>query len=388
LSAHPSSLFCGLFPDVDKVFGGLAPFGKEGGGGENRLTKQGGAVCCIPPLEHTLAANYMRKVLERIYDAKNKHALSFFIVLPTQCFRKTGNQQLTRDDLKTLDTRLVDKNGGGGKSGLVRRVFVLPPNGHAFRLPMMNNKISVPTTSSLFVLIQNDAGFKEHKVSDQDVSALFGKMTPMEASRPMVQPKTKRQQVAPFATQQQPPGFGQPQRQQEEVTQPVPQAASFAPQQPVYQPQQHQPSLYGSAPTAPTSQDSMLDFGVRFNPSIGSSSNSSDGLGIGWGSGGGSGPSKLGRTFALVDDDEGDIPLGSAPWEVESTLGNLGLTGGLGGLGNNDPILNIFKPNNDQQAEEIDIESIATAPMGLSGSHQQPQGQGGNNNWNGSRLFK
>ena len=73
-------------------------------------------------------------------------------------------------------------------------------------------------------------------------------------------------------------------------------------------------------------QDPMLNFGIGFNPSIGSAtSNSSDGgLGVGWGSG----PSKLGRTFALVEDDEADSP--GAPWEVESALGNLGLGSGLG----------------------------------------------------------
>jgi hypothetical protein len=61
LAALSENTFCGLFPDVDAVFGGLKPFGKEGGGGDAELGKRGGSIACIPPLEFTLASNYLRK---------------------------------------------------------------------------------------------------------------------------------------------------------------------------------------------------------------------------------------------------------------------------------------------------------------------------------------
>ena len=120
-------------------------------------------------------------------------------------------------------------------------------------------------------------------------------------------------------------------------------------------------------PCPKVEQDRFANLPCRASTGLGGSNNS---LGSSWGS------SKLGRTFALVDGDDDEVLRG-----VESTLGGLGLGGGLGGLGGGlsgglgnslsgglsslggsdaDPILSMFKSSTD---ESVDIESIA---MGVS----------------------
>jgi hypothetical protein len=360
LAAHPESSFCGLFSDVDVAFGGLAPFGKEGGGGEAGLCKRGGSVACIPPLDHTLAANYMRKILERIYSSKNRMPLSFFVVLPSQCFRnrgEPGQAELSEDDLKSLDTRLVD-----GKNSLVRRVCRLPAGRHCFRCPGLSklaSEVIVPSASSLFVLIQNDAGCKQHRVVDEDIRKLFGFMTPAGAEPASVSSIAGGVKAAIAAAATVPPTV---------VGVAATESSSFSGGIiPMGIPMQGIGGGVGAvlgAPQQQTTQVSPPQLSSSLEvPTLGSWSSTGD-LTRG---------KRLGRHFDLVEsDDEGEEIGGGDIGGLSGSLGRLPVMPGLPGLdgmdvsgmGGIDDILGGFGMMN---GGNIDIESFAVGELGLTG---------------------
>ena len=172
LAVHGSNVFCGIFPEVDSLFGGLSPFGKEGGGGEEALIQYGGSAVVMPPLESTTASRYMRTIIDALERADaTKVPLSFVMVIPVECF-PTAISTPSANDLCILDPRLSDLQGA-----LVRRVEVLPAGQHAFASGSAGGASEVSQSGSILALMQNDAGVASFSVNDASVGTILRSMT-------------------------------------------------------------------------------------------------------------------------------------------------------------------------------------------------------------------
>jgi len=172
MSVYGSNTFCGVFPEVDCLFGGLLPFGKEGGGGEEALIKHGGSIVAMPPLESTTSSLYMRTVLDSLERADAIGVpLSFAMVLPAECF-PTAISTPSANDLCMLDPRLRDRYGI-----FVRRVEILPAGQHAFACGHGGGASDVSQSDSIFALMQNEAGKIRYAINDGSLENILRSMT-------------------------------------------------------------------------------------------------------------------------------------------------------------------------------------------------------------------
>ena len=172
LAVYGSNVFCGIFPEVDALFGGLPPFGKEGGGGEEALIQYGGSAVVMPPLESTTASRYMRTIVNALERADaTKVPLSFVMVIPVECF-PTAISTPSANDLCILDPRLSDRQGV-----LVRRVEILPAGQHAFASGNGDTASEVSQSGSILALMQNNAGMANFSVNDGALGAILRSMT-------------------------------------------------------------------------------------------------------------------------------------------------------------------------------------------------------------------
>jgi len=171
LSVFGNNIFSGMFPDVDAPFGGLDPFGKEGGGGEVTLVEHGGSVVAMPPLESSTSALYMRKILDALDHADSKGVpLSFSVFLPVECF--TGNISAPSiNNLPSLDPRLGDRHGV-----YVCFVETLPAGQHVYSCGE-EGMSDVSQFGSLFVLMQNEAGKVRFPVSEGSIRNILRSTT-------------------------------------------------------------------------------------------------------------------------------------------------------------------------------------------------------------------
>ena len=141
VSVYGNNYFCSMFPDVDTVFGGLPPFGKNAGGGEKVLHRAGGAVVVVAPPENTTSSQCIRKMVDMSEQFANL-PLSFGVVLSVDCFVNANISNITVEDLRALDPRLC-----GESKSIISFIDVIPAGGCSFS-----------KSSTMFLLIQNEAG--------------------------------------------------------------------------------------------------------------------------------------------------------------------------------------------------------------------------------------
>lgn len=140
VSVFESNFFCAMFPDVDAAFGGLAPFGKENGGGEVILNRAGGSAVVVTPPENATSSQYIRTMIDMVETSKNV-PLSFSVILCSDCF-VNPNTSLSADDLMSLDPRLCND-----QNGFISYVESFPAGSSSFS-----------NSSSIFILMQNESG--------------------------------------------------------------------------------------------------------------------------------------------------------------------------------------------------------------------------------------
>lgn len=141
VSVYGNNYFCSMFPDVDTVFGGLPPFGKNAGGGERVLHRSGGAVVVVAPPENATSSQCIRKMVDMSEQLANL-PLSFGVILSVDCFVNANNINLTVEDLRALDPRLC-----GECKSIISFIEVIPSGSCIFS-----------KSSCMFLLIQNEAG--------------------------------------------------------------------------------------------------------------------------------------------------------------------------------------------------------------------------------------
>lgn len=174
---YGSNVFWGNFEDVDVFFGGQKPFSKEGNAGDDVLSKHGGSVSVLPPLDNMIAAQYIQRMLNILEAAdSNKAALSFAVFLHAECFPDLGSG-ISPGDLYLLDNRL-----GEAKTTFTRRVELLRGGQHIFQYGGADGVKKLCPSNSLFVLLQNDAGNARYGLGDLSMSRILKTMSPVVVS--------------------------------------------------------------------------------------------------------------------------------------------------------------------------------------------------------------
>ena len=170
-SVQTNNVFWGQFEDVDSLFGGLQPFSKDGGRGEDLLLRHGGSVALLLPLDNMMASRYVHRMLDLLESADaNRTPLSFSVFLHTECFVERTNAPSV-DDLRLLDPRLNERSGV-----YVRRAETLPSGQHAYFSGDGEGAPEISRTGSMFLLLQNESGRARFDVRDASVLDIIRSM--------------------------------------------------------------------------------------------------------------------------------------------------------------------------------------------------------------------
>lgn len=154
VSVRGNNYFCAMFPDVDAAFGGLSPFGKDGGNVESALTRSGASVIVVAPPENNASSQCCRKIVDMVESHSNV-PLSFGVVLSSDCFVNAA-RTLSADHLRALDPRLI-----GDQNGFMSFIEVIPPGSCIFS-----------KSSSMFLLIQNEAGKRRYPLTSSSMEII------------------------------------------------------------------------------------------------------------------------------------------------------------------------------------------------------------------------
>lgn len=183
LTALESNVFWGNFEDVDKLFGGLVPFGKDDGGSEELLSRHGGSVCVLLPFDNMVASRYMRRMLDLLEECDPKGVpVSFMVFLHADCFNDIISAP-SMSDLQLFDPRLGDNS-----KQYLRQIEQLPPGQHFF---YSSGVSKVSTKGSLQILLQNEAGRSSFIVSEGSMAKIRQSMStnvPAPSNMSMVSP--------------------------------------------------------------------------------------------------------------------------------------------------------------------------------------------------------
>jgi ankyrin repeat protein len=172
LSVTGSNTFCGLFPDVDRLFGGFLPFGKEDGGGEISLLEKGGSVVIMPPVDNNTAALYFHSMVDMLENPEKTRPLSFAVIIPSECFHDLKAPP-SIGDLPSLDPRL-----GGRHGRYVRAVEVISAGQHTYQCGVGEGVSKVSQSGSLFVLLQNDLGMRKFPANENSLLNIMFSTSP------------------------------------------------------------------------------------------------------------------------------------------------------------------------------------------------------------------
>jgi len=185
-SVLSNNVFWGNFEDVDGPFGGLKPFGKDEGGGEELLARHGGSVSVLLPFDNMVATLYSRRMLDILETSDaDRIPVSFTVFLHVDCFHDI-NGVPSVDDLHLLDPRLAERG-----SSYLRRVEPLCAGQHTYFCGEGQGIAKVSGTGSLFVLLQNEAARACFDISDRAVAKIIQSMSvsvPAPSERSLVTP--------------------------------------------------------------------------------------------------------------------------------------------------------------------------------------------------------
>jgi len=160
-SVFRNNNFCGIFPDVDCLFGGCRPFAEKNHALEEILCKEGGSVAVLPSLDSTTASFLTKRILDILESTEGKGIpLSFALFLPMQAFRDLTVSP-NAPDLKSLDSRLLLSH-----KRFICRFETLHPGQHIFQKDANGQAVS-SKNGSIMLILQNDSGRNHFPVSDQ-----------------------------------------------------------------------------------------------------------------------------------------------------------------------------------------------------------------------------
>jgi len=302
--------FWGQFAEIDRLFGGLNPFGMN----EDLLCQHGGSVSVLTPPDSMLASRYLNRMVDILESCEQANlAVSFAVFLRSECLVNQKSPPST-DDLYTLEPRLRER------ANYISRVETLVEGAHFY----FSEKICGPqasTTPSLFVLLQNSSGKNRFPIRNVGILEILGSF------------ETKVNRINE-------PSLGTPLKYAPKLT---PQEDhSYISGHPFLQPSANLPA----SPTPPqTTIPSDFDFGSTLPTTF--AQDSSSGVRR-------AGP-RRGRLFDLVDNGE------------EDTMNDVDVVSGMLGTLNVD---DLFQSSGSQ---DVDIEAISLMGIGGSSNAFQPR---------------
>ena len=159
------SSFWGQFSEIDRVFGGLKPFGTN----EDMLCQHGGSISVLAPPDNMLASKYLHRMVDVLESCDQASlAVSFAVFLRAECLVNQKSPPST-DDLYMLEPRLRDR------SYYISRVETLVQGAHFY----FSDKVGGPqasTTPSLFVLLQNSLGKTRYPIRNIGILEIIGSL--------------------------------------------------------------------------------------------------------------------------------------------------------------------------------------------------------------------
>ena len=163
-----SSSFWGQFAEIDRMFGGIEPFGSNNAN-DYLLCKSGGSISVLVPPDNMLASRYLNRVLD-ILDAceEEKVPVSFAVFIRAECLVNQRCRPCT-DDLYILEPRLRDR------TNYVSSVEIMAEGAHYY----FSEKLGRPeasTTTSIFVLLQNTLGKDRFPFHNASILEIMGSM--------------------------------------------------------------------------------------------------------------------------------------------------------------------------------------------------------------------
>ena len=156
--------FCGLFADIDYLFGGSKPFPCSNNV-ENILSSQGGCAAVLPPLDSNTTSVFMKKIANILEVSEgNGLPVSIVVFLPLLCFRDLKTTPRFKD-LAQLEPRFLSTH-----QHFVRHIETLHPSQHAFQSDGNQNKIS--RTGSIILFLQNEGGRMNFTLTEHTVGTI------------------------------------------------------------------------------------------------------------------------------------------------------------------------------------------------------------------------
>lgn len=160
------NIFWGHFENIDSLFGGRKPFSNDLAGTEE-LGRRGGSLSVFLPLDATVASQYVKRMIDVLVAATLSGVpLSFALFIRRDCFGDFTSDP-SWNDLYFFDSRLSQKE----TYSYVSRVEILRSGEHSF---LAGDSRHVCSETSLFVLLQNDAGRLRFSISNPSAARILG----------------------------------------------------------------------------------------------------------------------------------------------------------------------------------------------------------------------
>ena len=172
-SALNRSSYWGQFAGIDRLFGGLKPFGTE----NSLLSQQGGSVSVLAPPDSMLASRYLNCMLDILQSCDQANLpVSFAVFLRSECLVNQKAPPST-DDIYMLEPRLRDR------THYLSRVETLVEGAHFY----FSDKTGGPqasTTPSLFVLLQNSLGKNRYPIRNVGIVEILAQVNRISQPTP------------------------------------------------------------------------------------------------------------------------------------------------------------------------------------------------------------
>jgi len=171
LTVFGNNSFCGIYGDLDFLFGGFSPLGDDRG--RSFPFENGCSLVLMMPSDNTVSSMYCHFIVDMLEKMDSMVPLSFAVIIPHESFHDLKAPP-TYSDLPSLDPRL------GGRQGVyVKKLEELPSGKHCFVHGDLGGTPIPSQTGSLFVLLQNEGGSKGYPVNDVSVLNILGSMRPV-----------------------------------------------------------------------------------------------------------------------------------------------------------------------------------------------------------------
>lgn len=162
LSVYTGNTFCGIFNDVDCLFGALPSYLGRESVLDNVIRTQGGSVVVHASHDSTTASLFAKKILDVLETSENV-ALTFTVFLATQAFRDLQSSP-TFENLKLIEPRLLQSH-----QHFISRAEILRAGTHSFSI----DGCAPCSNDSIMLILQNQVGREQIQVTDEIIYAIM-----------------------------------------------------------------------------------------------------------------------------------------------------------------------------------------------------------------------